>query len=605
MRNKELTERDWLPSLNTQAEQQLRQVNQGRDYSVYTWRMDAALENKVNRLIGEMRNIKDDMLIVDAGSGTGLVAQTIVERLRQIVNVRVVALDLSHEFYDASSDQPLIELAFGDAAEKNFLPDSVDIMYFSTSGHEVASFGGGPQRMTLAMENTFEQLKPGGQVIIRDFVLPENIGPILMELPQDDGIDVDENTLIEQINYSDLSTMAKFKRFHREFAGGGAFEYQIVRAEQKELVKLDAQWAYEFYMRKEYTGNWRNEINEKYGYWTMTQAMDILEDVGFIDVDVKPDPNEYMLTHWLEGKVQLYHQNEDGELQTLDFPATHMVISGVKPGDQEGEHQIDEKIDQFLDFQKVLDSIVIDLDKGVIVFKPWKVDQNGQIVGQEIEFEIDPQPLLVGRKHTLYQLKNDPNKIIKIPNADIINQYGYVEMTSQFKAMMQTVSRQEILEKNGTNHLQIHQVDPFGPPYRFVVQDALPDNAICVADLIIAGRLSEMDIDQICQQVNIYESGVRYQLDTNPFAWYRVEDENGITSLIYASGKVYLYDERWQFAKIGLLQWTNSKYLENADYYFPMIPKKKEQLDFAAQWQSSDNYSVWKQYLDPDHQPKV
>src|SRR5690606_2636596 len=122
-------------------------------------------------LFARFRYIRDHMVIVDAGSGTGLVAQSIAERCHKLgVNPQVIALDVSHEYYDTSSEHPVIELAFGDAAEQIFPANSVDIKYYATSGHEIASFGGGVNRMNEAVKHSFQELKPGGQLIVRDFV---------------------------------------------------------------------------------------------------------------------------------------------------------------------------------------------------------------------------------------------------------------------------------------------------------------------------------------------------------------------------------------------------------------------------------------------------
>ena len=316
----------------SEAKNSMESANHGRDYDTYTAKMDAAVEAKVASLFSRFNIFFDGMVLVDAGSGTGLIAERIAQECESIgVSPQVFAIDISHAYSEFFSQQQSITTLFGDAAEQLFPDDSVAIKYYSTSGHEIASFGGGASRMVTAIQNSFLELQPGGQLLIRDFVKPENTGSILMELSETNGINQNQISLDTTIEHQSLSTLALFKQFHREFAGGNAFAFEEITIDGKTLIVLEPEWAYEFYMRKEYTNNWKNEIHEKYSYWTLAEAKDILEVAGFENVQVEPDPNQYMLSNWLEGQVNLYQQNQAGTLELLPFPATHMVISGNKP----------------------------------------------------------------------------------------------------------------------------------------------------------------------------------------------------------------------------------------------------------------------------------
>ena len=184
--------------------------------------------------------------------------------------------------------------------------------------------------MITALENTLRELKPGGQVIIRDFVKPSN-KKVLMKIRQDNGQSFDSINTNERIDYCKLSTMALFQCFHREFDGGKAFNFKLIKqSDGNQLIELDLEWAYEFYMRKEYANNWQNEINEKYCYWTLKETHKILEQIGFVSVKVEANPNQYILDNWLKGQVVLYNKDENGNLIEIDFPATHKVAVGFK-----------------------------------------------------------------------------------------------------------------------------------------------------------------------------------------------------------------------------------------------------------------------------------
>jgi SAM-dependent methyltransferase len=311
--------------------EKMRRANQGRDLESYTGRMDAATIYKTETLLSYFTDIKNEMLIVDAGSGTGKVAESILGKLQKTgKKIEIVAVDITHKYRDISPYDREISWLIADAAQQNFAENSVDIKYFSTSGHEIASFGGGPQRMITALKNTLAELKPGGQVIIRDFVKPSS-EKFLMKIKEDDGQNFDSINLDKTINYEQLSTMALFQCFHREFAGGNAFDFTIQKQNGGgQLIELDLEWAYEFYMRKEYKNNWQNEINEKYSYWTLEEAHKMLEQVGFTNVKVESNPNQYILDNWLKEQVKLYNRDEQGNLKELDFPTTHMIAVGYK-----------------------------------------------------------------------------------------------------------------------------------------------------------------------------------------------------------------------------------------------------------------------------------
>lgn len=579
------------------------QAAQGRDTRVYEWRMDAASETKIAALLRHFPEMFDGAVVVDMGSGTGLVLQKIVQRLRRDgFQVRGIAVDISHEFYEQAKDKAQVELVFGDAATQVFPPESVYVLYFSTSGHEIESFGG-KGKMLEAVANAFVQLMPGGRLIIRDFVKPDFQKPFYMELPDDDGDPADPQADPSEIDYSKLSTKARFCRFHQEFAGGSAFSYQEVEIDGKHLIKIDPEWAYEFYMRKEYTGNWRNEIHEKYSYWTMEEAENALRDSGFIDVKVEADPSQYMLTNWLENKVGLYTQDDQGHLFSTPFPATHMVVSGTKPPAQAlgATTGVSETNLGATDFAVLRQSIVIDEENGFIQFRPLTGRPN--FPQKTKTFAIDPATKKEGNKFVIYALKDRPDQIIKLPSSHTTDQ-TFEQQVNLTKAFFQTVSRQEELEAANIPHLSVVEHDETGPPYRYVIQEALPASARSLADEILDGNLNDAIIKEICGYINSLEQGKRYQIDSNPFAWYLDESKPPGEQLIYASGKVYAYDERWEFSRVGLLQWCQPELILGGEYYSAAIPTSSQISDFWKTWcNDTSSFQVWKRYLHRSVQP--
>lgn len=559
---------------------QFEAANEHRDFSIYTRAMDAALEAKAQSIFPHF-NIEEGDVIVDAGSGTGALAELVAREFR---GARVYALDISHELQErAEEEKALTHLVYGDAADRNFPENSVKVKYYSTSGHEIESFGGAGG-MRRAMEHSFAELEPGGRVIIRDFAKPSRAEPIFMKIISNVGLkEVPMGIKDEDIDYSVLSTGALLNRFQKEFRGGGAFSVERVEVEGERYIKIDPEWAHEFYLRKDYTANWRQEIKEKYTYWTPEQAKRILEGIGYVNVRVIPDPNEFILQNRLEGKIALYEMGEDGKLARIPFPMTHMVVIGEKPLSIAQKEKAKENPWE-ADYKKVFSSIEFDEKRGVVR------------IGKK-EFEVDRAKPIVGTKKIIFGLQGEPLRVLKIARADTRNDHNV------FTSMFQIVERQDVLRRYKTPHLKIVEHDSGGPPFRYVVQEAVPKGAISAADLIRKGMFGEEDIKQMARVVNAYEKGKEWQLDTNPFSWFRVQKGGG-TEMVYVSGKVYRYDEQWEFKKVGLLQWVDPQYVKQGQNFSAAIPVLKSYEKLRTQWEKGGGViDWWKKYLDWRIQP--
>ncbi|MDP8234157.1 MAG: methyltransferase domain-containing protein [Candidatus Saelkia tenebricola] len=555
-------------------------ANRGRDFTVYTRLMGAATYAKADATFPYFPEFQEGDVIVDAGSGTGELAELMALEFR---GVRVIELDISHELQErASENQTLTELVYGDAQEINFPPGSIKLKCYFTVGHEIESFGGS---MEIALSNTFVELKPGGRIIVRDFVIPSRTEPLYMKLDSTDGLNaLPEGLSSDGIDYSTLSTRALFDRFYQEFGDGEAFEYESVMIDGEEYIKIAPEWAYEFYMRKDYTANWRNEIKEKYGYWSLEEAENTLIGLGYENIRAVPEYNDWIIGNRLRGQIGLYEINEDGLLYEVELSPTHMIVVADKPlidSEVGGQIGTEGAID-VINYQNLFDSITIDSERGIV-----RIDDN--------EFLVDMDSVKISSKHVVFELKDREGYVLKIVRSDTRSAHNV------FKSMYQIVERQDILDEFGIPYLKVAEFDTAGPPYRYVVQEAALEGSISAADLILNGELSEVDILQIAEIVNRFEKSKQYQLNMNPYAWYRVKNDDGTTQMVYFSGIVYLYDERWEFRYIGLMQWIDKKYLEGAEDYRAVVPSINEYREFYSyDWldSSSDPIRVWKKYLD-------
>lgn len=554
-------------------------AQEGRDFSVMAWQMSAAGEDKADSILPLFGEIEEGAIILDLGSGTGIVGEIIARRVR---GVHVYSVDISQEYMErANEDMALTRLVYADVTTEFCPPDSVDGVFLSTVIHELESQKGGNGYRALV--SGFNAIKPGDKIVARDFAKPERKEPIYMKIISDVGEDCPKDGKLEDIDYTRLSTRALLERFRLEFRGGGQFDYEEAEINGEKYIKILPEWAAEFYLRKDYVGNWRQELHEKYLHWTMKEAAQKLKDVGCINVEVFPDPNDWILKNRLYGKIALYEMDENGKLKEYDFPATHMKFVGTKPGAKMPVGKVVEL--PSVDYKELFASIKINKAEGV-------VEING------VKFEIADEEPLIGTKKSIFRLKNKPGQLLKVVRADTHNDHNV------FKSMYQTIERQRVLREMSTPHLKVFDFDPNGPPYRYLIQEAAPEGAENAADLVRDGKLTETDIAQMAKIVNEYEKGKTWQLDTNPFSWFRVTKEDGATQMVYASSKVYRYDERWEFRRIGLLQWLNPQYVAHSQNYMAAIPRAKEYKELERFWPAGgEQIDLWKKYLDPAVSP--
>jgi len=550
----------------------------GRDLTIYAELMDAALKAKAASIMPYFGQVSDNSVVVDVGSGTGQLAEYVAGELH---TSNVYAVDFSHEMLAlANKNLNKINLVHDDATKLDKIPnESVDIMYHGTVGHEIQTFRG-MEGLDESIESSFRCLKTGGREIWRDFIKPPE-GEVFLEILTNNGVNtVDEATKNGFLDYSLLSTKALFQCFYEEFKGGKSFDYEIIEREGKQLIKMPAKYAQEFILRKDYTANWRQEIEEEYTYWTQDEAKLAFEKAGFTKIELISDDNEYIRKNRLTGKVALY--TDDGEgLKPVEFP-THMVCVAHK--DQENTTGVEDKKIESVDFQSLLDSIKIKNNSIKIDNKEFPI---GDFQGQ-------------GQHKQVYLIDDGKNnKVIKIVRKDMTTFY------SAFSSIQQSIEKQYVLEEFGVKYMRVFNYDKSGPPYRFLIQEKIPKGSICASELIMNGELKEENVAQMAEIVNKFENSKQWQIDTNPFNWFRV-NKKGQSEMIYIGGTVYHYNEDWSFDKVGLLQWVDSSYVEGEKKQSARIPKQAEVKDFAKEWQKMDTkYAIWwKKYLNLNIQPK-
>src|SRR6185369_13979936 len=118
------------------------------------------------------------------------------------VDINPVSVELSNEKFK----RPNLSYIVGDISQMVFPENSLDGILDSSVLHHVTSFNDfDVNRVLQTFDNQVSQLKPGGVIIIRDFVIPDGPEEIYLDLPETDGA--------SSGSYKEISTAVLFEIF--------------------------------------------------------------------------------------------------------------------------------------------------------------------------------------------------------------------------------------------------------------------------------------------------------------------------------------------------------------------------------------------------------
>ena len=291
------------------VQQALEDVATHRNHAVYAWHMDKSLPEKLSKITPWLPSQKR-LKIFDIGTGTGSVASALAESFPDSL---VTGIDLSSEMIELARKQPRrVNLRFRQAEAGTSFASEADVAIYSSLLHEVYSYNGDSMNaVAAALRTAYSSLKPGGRVIVRDFIRPED-GHRQVRLTHRKA-DVPEGS-------------SSFADFARQF--GRAVPMRVVRETNSSVVyETDLQSAYEYIYRKDYRNNWKAELRERYGFWNESEARSLLTAAGFSVLHFERLNNPWIVTNRLTGKVKL-QDVESGRI--LPYPDYQLLIVGVK-----------------------------------------------------------------------------------------------------------------------------------------------------------------------------------------------------------------------------------------------------------------------------------
>ncbi len=342
--------------------------------------------------------------IADMGSGSG---SGTFDLARLYENLMLVGVDINPVTVEYSNNHyklPNLTFETGDIAEKVFENESLDGILNSSVLHHVTSFNGfDVNQITKTLSNQIDQLKQGGVLIIRDFVVPDEAEKLVyLDLPNDDGKDSGE--------IAELSTSALFEIFAKDFRSslnlneGVNYEKVVCLRENFSRFKVTKRTAAEFVLRKDYRDHWSPELLEEYTYCSQSEFEHLFKIHNLRIVVSMPLWNPWIVSNRFEGKF--YLSDLDGN--HVNFPPTNYLIVGEKIAQTKG-YQILEfsKADENPNFLKLkayrnreTNQIyeLAERPNQTIDLLPWFEDNDGQMfVLAKKDF---PRPIVNAERQT-------------------------------------------------------------------------------------------------------------------------------------------------------------------------------------------------------------
>jgi SAM-dependent methyltransferase len=269
--------------------------------------------------------------IADMGSGSGrgtFDLASLYDGLELIgVDINPVSVERAAEKFQ----RPNLSYVVGDISQMVFPPNSLDGILNSSVLHHVTSFNNfDVERVRTTLDNQVAQLKPGGVIIIRDFVIPDGPAEVFLDLPSFDGAETGTKR--------ELSSAALFEVFTREWRSSvnpnEPLQFERLTSPRDGFVRfqLSLRAAAEFVLRKDYRADWDTEVLEEYTYFNQAQFEAAFRARGLRVVTSRPLWNPWIVQNRFENKFYLSDLNNE----PLPFPPTNYLIVGEKIGSDEG-----------------------------------------------------------------------------------------------------------------------------------------------------------------------------------------------------------------------------------------------------------------------------
>ena len=302
------------------------QARGGADaYAAYYAGMDRSMQQKVALTTAyfPVRGV-----LCDLGCGSGAGSSDLANLHHEL---HVIGIDVAPEsiaYARAHYQRANLEYRLGDIAQPLFPDASLDGALNSSVFHHLTSYNDfSLAAVRRSLDCQTAALKPGGVIIVRDFVAPERRGDVLLDLPERDGLPEDAGGSVAA-----LSTARLFERFAHGFRSSQnrthPVPYRRIGTVRPGWVRyqLAHRAACEFALRKDYRRHWDAELREEYTYFTQSEFEHELRARDFrvlLSVELR---NPWIVENRFRGRLFLYDLDE----RPLPYPPTNYLIVGEK-----------------------------------------------------------------------------------------------------------------------------------------------------------------------------------------------------------------------------------------------------------------------------------
>lgn len=314
-----------------------------RNYSTYARGMNEIIRLKYLDIRGGIKPGR----IVDEGCADGAL---LAEISRDFPDSDLFGIDLSSEFAGRFHERQragefggaYVHFFHRNLFDRIFEAESIDTTLCNSTLHEIWSYGSGEKSVRGYLAEKFRQLRPGGHLLIRDVVGPEDgERSVLLWCSDEDGKIVSAEELAEHSGRESnwlqaLSTRSRFRLFAKDFPGERhSFPFEEVQHEGRPTFRLSFRLAAEFLSKKDYTDNWSSEMNEEFCFWSFPRWKQVLIETGFqiIENPNQPELGSRVYTNpWIVENRYRRHASLKGEDGVpVKWPPTNMILIAQKP----------------------------------------------------------------------------------------------------------------------------------------------------------------------------------------------------------------------------------------------------------------------------------
>ena len=327
-----------------------------RDYASYAFGMG---NNEISEVkYDDIREAIVSGKIVDEGCADGAL---LVRIAQDFPDSDLIGIEITGEFMARCRERQragqfgntFVHFHQRNMTQPIFEGNAIDTTICNSTVHELWSYGDGEQTVRDYLSRKYAQTRPGGRLIIRDVVGPQDKEQeVILRLEHRDGsnedidAEFDESRALAQ-HLAGLSTYARFKRFARDFLAAGktkasqrtasAFPYREIVVHGDRCAVLALRHAVEFMTKMNYVDNWHSEMHEEFAFWSFSEWKEAIAVAGFRVLENPNAPTQgsrvytsaWIVENRWKRKVTLYRK-VNGRLHEMPYPPTNIVLVGEK-----------------------------------------------------------------------------------------------------------------------------------------------------------------------------------------------------------------------------------------------------------------------------------